>query len=86
MQANTDNKRIIILGDFNAHISGYLHDGPSDWGGRNLIALQETFGLNIWNQNDQWTCTRKIKRGEEGAGNMSYTIIDWTISCKNTEI
>ena len=33
------------MGDFNAHINGWLHEGATDIGGRSLETIKRTYGL-----------------------------------------
>ena len=39
MEGISQNKKQIIIGDFNSHIRGWCHDGQTYVGGRQLLTL-----------------------------------------------
>ena len=45
MNGVNQQKKIVIMGDFNAHINGWLHEGLTDTGGRQLEVIKRTYGL-----------------------------------------
>ena len=53
LAARQENKKITVLGDFNSHIHGYQHDGPTDHGGRSLLNLIDIFNLRSLNIKEQ---------------------------------
>ena len=59
MHGRSQNKELILVGDFNSHINDWCHEGQSDIGGRQLENLKRIYGLNINNNREEFTCIRK---------------------------
>ena len=68
------------MGDLNSHINTWVHEGPTDIGGRQLLNIIDTYPVKILNEKDEFTCVRKNR------DQTSLSLIDWTMATNTLEV